>query len=114
VSGEGLAALTKSDIKVDMRNAVRFPLKLHMAVKTASQEHESETANISAGGVLFPLDTDISVGSTIEFAITMPAAVLGSPEDVTVNCVGRVVRCGRDGENNTVAAVIDEYRFERP
>lgn len=97
-----------------MRNTVRFPLKLSMAVKTASEKHRSESSNISAGGVLFALDSDVSVGSTIEFAITMPAEVLGSSADVTVNCVGRVVRCAREGDSNTVAAVIDDYTFERP
>lgn len=97
-----------------MRNTVRFPLKLPMAVKTASERHQAESSNISAGGVLFALDSQVSVGSTIEFAITMPADVLGSSSDVTVNCVGRVVRCTKDGDNNTVAAVIDEYSFQRP
>lgn len=97
-----------------MRNTVRFPLKLRMAVKTASEQHQAESSNISAGGVLFALDRDVSVGSTIEFAITMPAAVLGSSADVTINCVGRVVRCTKNGGNNAVAAVIDEYSFQRP
>lgn len=84
-----------------------------MAVKTASEKHHAESANISSGGVLFALDSDVAIGSTIEFAITMPAEVLGSSADVTVNCVGRVVRCDREGESNAVAAVIDEYSFQR-
>ena len=96
-----------------MRSAVRFPLKLPIAVKTSLEEHQAETKDISAGGVLFNIDADMSIGSTIEFTISMPAQVLGSPNDVLVNCVGRVVRCAQDGGRRSVAAVIDEYRFER-
>lgn len=106
--------MNRTGESIDKRTAVRFPLNLHMTVKTPLQEHETETANISSAGVLFEVDTDLSVGSTIEFAIMMPAAVLGTPADVQVNCTGRVVRCSAEGENRTVAAVIDEYRFERP
>lgn len=96
-----------------MRNALRFPLKLRMAVRTATEEHSGETSNISGGGVLFNLDTDLSVGSTIRFAITMPAEKLGIAADVLVNCVGRVTRCCRSGDRSTVAAVIDDYCLER-
>ena len=84
-----------------------------MAVKTATKEHNGETSNISGGGVLFNLDTDLSVGSTISFAITMPAEKLGITADVLVNCVGRVMRCSKNGDRSTVAAVIDDYRLER-
>jgi c-di-GMP-binding flagellar brake protein YcgR len=84
-----------------------------VAVKTASEEHRAETRDISAGGVLFQMDTDVPVGSSIEFTISMPAAVLGSPTDVLVNCIGRVVRSAEDGTRRAVAAVIDEYHLER-
>jgi len=53
------------------------------------------------------------VGSRIEFNISLPASVLGTPNDVNVQCVGRVVRCSEEGPRRAVAAVIDEYRFER-
>ena len=55
----------------------------------------------------------MAVGSRIEFNISLPAAVLGTPNDVNVQCVGRVVRCSDEGSRRAVAAVIDEYRFER-
>jgi hypothetical protein len=55
----------------------------------------------------------MAVGSTITFKIAMPASVLGTPADVLVNCVGRVVRCADEDGRKAVAAVIDEYRFER-
>ncbi len=55
----------------------------------------------------------MQVGSNIEFRISMPAAVLGASTDVLVTGLGRVVRCSVEGERRAVAAVIDEYRFER-
>jgi hypothetical protein len=98
---------------IEMRSAVRFPLRLPINVQHASRRHQAETCNISAGGVLFQTDEELMVGSTIEFTIVMPGAVLGSGTDVRVNCVGRVVRSSIEGGRPAVAAVIDEYRFER-
>jgi PilZ domain-containing protein len=92
---------------------MRFPLKLPIDVKAGDEHHEVETYNISAGGVLFHLDSEMDVGSTIEFRIALPASVLGSPADVLVSGSGRVVRCTAQGKRRAVAAVIDEYRFER-
>ncbi len=98
----------------ELRSAVRFPITLPVAVTTESrQEHVAETENISAGGVLFTVDAEMAPGSKIEFSIAMPSTVLGTASDVMVKCVGRVVRCAEEGERRSVAAVIDEYRFDR-
>ncbi len=97
----------------ELRSALRFPLKLPIAVRAGDEQHEVETYNISAGGVLFHLDSQVDVGSTIEFRISIPAAVLGAAADVLVSGSGRVVRCTAAGKRRAVAAVIDEYRFER-
>lgn len=96
-----------------MRSAVRFPLHLPVHVQAGSGTHEAETQDISAGGVLFRLDADIQVGSLIEFSITMPAEILGTGMDIKVHCVGRVVRSSEEGGRHVLAAVIDEYSFER-
>ena len=98
----------------DTRSAVRFPLKLPITVRTADmREHFAETADISAGGVLFHTKAPMQVGSTIRFRIVLPAAVLGTDTDVLVNCTGRVVRAMDEKGKSAVAAVIDEYAFER-
>ena len=55
----------------------------------------------------------MTVGLPIQFRILMPAAVLGASTDVLVAGLGRVVRCNVEGERRAIAAVIDEYRFER-
>ena len=97
----------------DLRNAVRFPLHLPVTLKTATDEHQAETIDISAGGLLFRSQTEIDVGSAVEFTVAMPGEVLGSDRDVLVKCQGRVVRCSTDATGRSIAVVIDEYKFER-
>jgi PilZ domain len=98
----------------ESRSSVRFPLRLPITVRTAdSREHFAETADISAGGVLFHAKTVFDVGTLIRFRIVLPAVVLGTNTDVLVNCAGRVVRSMQENGKSSVAAVIDEYCFER-
>lgn len=98
----------------DSRSSVRFPLKLPLTVRTAdAREHFAETADISAGGVLFHTKAVLDVGTEIGFRIVLPAVVLGTDTDVLVKCSGRVVRALDDKGKKAVAAVIDEYCFER-
>lgn len=97
----------------ELRSAVRFPIRLPVAVKAATVEAEAETYDISAGGVLLHVQREMAVGTQIEFTIVMPAGALGTPTDVTVHCTGRVVRCTDEGGKKRVAAVIDEYDIVR-
>ena len=97
----------------DVQSAVRFPVKLPIAVKSDAGVQPAETQNISANGVLFEVDADMPVGSPVDFTISLPADVVGSAEDVRVDCRGRVVRSFEDGGRRGVGVVIDEYRFER-
>ena len=98
----------------DLRNAVRFPLHLPVTLKTSTEEHRAQTIDISAGGILFRTETEVEVGSVVEFTVAMPGDVLGSDRDVLVRCQGRVVRCSEESSGRSVAVVIDEYKFERP
>ena len=97
-----------------MRSAVRFPLRLPIQVLANEKKHDAETWDISSGGVLFRLDADIKIGSAIEFDISMPSEILGTGTDVKVHCVGRIVRSCEEEGRRALAAVIDEYSFERP
>ncbi len=97
----------------EKRRAARFPLRLPVEVHADSQQIVANTENISAGGVLLDLDAELEAEAPIEFTIVMPADLLGSPTDVTVSCVGRVVRSASSGNQRTVAAIIDEYHFQR-
>jgi len=105
--------IVKTEIPNGLRGAVRFPLHLHVALHGNEQETEAETLDISAGGVLIHCRVDYPVGSTIQFAICMPAQAIGAEKDVKMECVGRVVRCTPAGDRNAVGVIIDEYRITR-
>ena len=88
-------------------------LPARVALKAGAGGKEVETENISANGVLFRMDADVPVGSSVDFTISLPADVVGAESDVQVDCRGRVVRSFEDGGRRGVGVVIDEYRFER-
>jgi hypothetical protein len=97
----------------DMQSAPRFPIKLPVAVKSQTGARSAETENISANGVLFQVDSEMPIGSMVDFTISLPADVMGSSADVQLDCRGRVVRNFEDGGRRGVGVVIDEYHFER-
>jgi hypothetical protein len=103
----------KAESQSELRGAVRFPVKLPISITIEGEQHTADTDNMSAGGVLFHLNADMEIGSSVDFQIAMPAAVLGANTDVLVTGTARVVRCSPEGGRRAVAAVIDEYRFER-
>ena len=92
-----------------VRTAVRFPMRLPLEVTTVHGKIDAQTENISANGILFTGPIVPAVDSRIEFVIRMPAAIMGTAEDVSIQCVGRVVRHQRQGEEIQAAAIIDEY-----
>lgn len=97
----------------DMQSAPRFPIKLPISVKSRSGESHTETENISANGVLFQIDSDMPVGSSVDFTISLPADVVGADADVQLDCRGRVARSFMEDGRRGVGVVIDEYKFER-
>ena len=97
----------------DMQSAPRFPIKLPISVKSKAGANATETQNISANGVLFQLDSEMPVGSLVDFTISLPADVVGASADVQLDCRGRVVRSFEEDGRRGVGVVIDEYRFER-
>jgi hypothetical protein len=97
----------------DMQSAPRFPLHLAASVKAQGAAYSAETENISANGVLFAMDSDVPVGSLVDFTIMLPAEVLGARQNVQIDCRGRVVRSFEDRGRRGVGVVIDEYHFER-
>ena len=97
----------------DMQSAVRFPIKLPVALKSKSGDNLVETQNISANGVLFQVDSPMPIGALVDFTISLPADVVGADVDVQLDCRGRVVRNFEEDGRRGVGVVIDEYRFER-
>jgi PilZ domain len=111
----------------EARTGKRFPLELPIKIHGKGVEDNATTGNMSAAGVYIMADLDLAIGSNIEFDITLPAKVLGTPGDVEVHCTGRVVRkdataAAAGANSNTskkkksksgVACVIDQYKFIR-
>lgn len=92
-----------------VRTAVRFPMRLPLQIQTPEGELHAMTENISANGLLFECDVLPEINTRIEFTIAMPSAIMGSETDVTIHCIGRIVRhASKDGVKKA-AAVIDEY-----
>ena len=101
----------QSGPRQEVRCAVRFPLSLPVVLTIPQGEAAAVTRNVSASGVLFELDVPLQVGTKIRFSLRMPGGVLGTPHDVLVHCVGRVVRCSMSESQYLAAATIDEYQF---
>lgn len=103
----------------EARTGKRFPLELPTRIRRKGGDDKATTADMSAAGVYIMADTELVVGSPIEFDITLPANVLGTPTDVEVHCTGRVVRKesgatgGKKKKRKGVACVIDQYEFIR-
>jgi hypothetical protein len=95
----------------EVRCAVRFPLALPVVLSTNNGEVAALSRNVSASGVLFELDQELKSGLPIHFSLRMPGAVLGTLNDVLVDCLGRVVRCSLSQTHYLAAATIDDYQF---
>jgi hypothetical protein len=95
----------------EVRCAVRFPLALPVVLSIGEVEVVALTRNVSASGVLFELARQLNAGSEIRFSMQMPGSVLGTPHDIMVQCLGRVVRCSISEARYLAAATIDEYKF---
>jgi hypothetical protein len=102
-----------ADAPVELRNAVRFPLRIPLRLFTANGEIAAATENISATGVAFTLARPLEVQTQVRFTMKMPAEAMGTPTDVVVHCTGRVVRCNTSETCWRAAAVIDEYYFSQ-
>ncbi len=98
---------------LELQSAPRFPIKLPASVKASGADFTAETQNISANGVLLQMDSDMPIGSTVDFTISLPADIVGEDAHVQLDCRGRVVRSFEDGGRRGVGVVIDEYRFDR-
>jgi hypothetical protein len=95
-----------------VRGAVRFPLHLDITLSTPQGECKAVTEDVSANGMLFISDQVPAVGTEVEFRITMPAAIMGSTQDVLLHCIGRIVRHMEKDGKLSAAAVIEEYSLK--
>ncbi len=102
----------------EQRKFRRFELKLPVEVIRAGAQRLSrpgETRNLSSGGVLFTVRSQMEVGQQIEYFITLPTAP-SSGEDVRLRCKGKVVRLEPPNGDRTLTAVgatLERYELIR-
>jgi len=108
---EPAIATQEATPRQEVRCAVRFPLSLPMVLSEGQKEMSALTRNVSASGVLFEVADALPERLPIQFSLRMPGTVLGTPRDVLVHCVGRVVRCSISQTQYLAAATIDDYQF---
>ena len=106
MNGQGL---TRPISQSPVRTAVRFPIRLALTIQTKFGAFQAFTENVSANGLLFTCEYLPDLNSQIEFTMAMPAAIMGADKDLSVHCIGRIVRHETDGNVKKAAAVIDEY-----
>lgn len=104
-----MAQLLQTGEQNAVRASVRFPMQLAVVLETEDGPIEAVTVDVSANGLLFSASRLPAVGSGIVFTMTMPSAVMGSDNDVSVHCTGRIVRHQLTDQTMKAAAVIDEY-----
>ena len=85
---------------------------MDVTIQWEQGEIHAVTEDISSNGILFVADNPPPVDARVEFKMTMPAAVMGSADDVLLHCVGRIVRHMQTAGKNMAAAVIDEYSLK--
>jgi hypothetical protein len=95
-----------------MRAAVRFPLHLPVSLHVDGGLIEALTEDISSTGACFLSQVAPRVGSLLEWNLRLPAAVMGMPNAVEIDCVGRVVWTRVDADGVRVGALIDDYQLK--
>src|SRR3984893_5121491 len=96
----------------EKRAARRFLLRVPVTVDHENATHPAQIRDVSARGISFYMESNVTQGSAIGFTLTLPPEITLT-ESIRVQCKGRVVRVekSRDDGRLAVAAVIEEYEF---
>ena len=103
----------------DKRRARRFPMQLPVSIKPEHSKNNPQTVqtrDVSSSGIYFEFETPMTVGTSVEFLMTLPEPLTkGTP--VRIRCIGKVVRVEPDSKSNHsqvgIAATIERYEFVR-
>ena len=101
----------------EQRDWRRYDVKLPCRVKPRASrklavlpELETETLDISRGGLFFLASAEWTVGTAIEFELDLPAHVVRPP--VKIRCTGTITRVVPHGKGRTgIGASIDHYEI---
>ena len=96
---------------IEQRKHQRFDLRLPFEVvrNGSPMKVRGETKNLSSAGVLFTAESQLPLGESIEYLITLPRTP-GTRRDVRLRCVGKIIR--EDAES-AFAASLERYEFLR-
>jgi len=96
---------------IEQRKHQRFELRLPFEVVRNGSPVivRGQTKNLSSAGVLFIAESQLPLGESIEYLITLPRTP-GARKDVRLRCVGKVLR--EDAES-AFAASLERYEFLR-
>ena len=99
---------------LEQRQGKRYPLTLPVQVRWKARggsvgRAQGKTGDISSGGLLLVVPSPLPVGTTINVTINLPIELTKVP--VELSCVGRVVRKSRMGENQGIAAIIEDFEL---
>ena len=95
----------------ERRSDKRFHVSLPVMVRRANgRSLPARTRDISQRGICLNLPNELTVGSEIDFVVTLPAEVtLTAP--MRVKCTGCIVRAEKSSGGAGVGAVIRNYCF---
>lgn len=97
------------------RKLTRLPLEVFVRVRVSGSTWVdfAETRNVSAGGMYFLTDAQLSEGQDLECVLVLPERLTQTPTPVLVGCRGQVLRVDSDIPNNKqgVAVAIHSYDF---
>jgi hypothetical protein len=98
----------------DRREARRFSMTLPLRVlphDSHGSVFTAQTRDVSYRGLYFLSESNLEIGSEIEFVITLPQQVTQST-DVNIRCLGHIVRVEPTSNGRTgIAAKIERYEF---
>lgn len=106
----------------EQRKTKRFEIQLPLELVRNGSETTSragETRNMSSGGVLFTSDSEMPIGDSIEYLVTLPSSLAGF--SVRLRCMGKVIR-SQDANAlegtavrrpYAIAATLERYEFIR-
>jgi len=96
---------------IEQRKHQRFELRLPFeVVRNGSRSKvRGETKNVSSAGVLFTTESQLPLGESIEYLITLPRTP-GARKEVRLRCVGKVLR---EDTQSAFAATLERYEFLR-
>jgi hypothetical protein len=120
-AGVGNPHLDKSTLaqatSADQRRFRRYGVKLPCRVKVRAERKreilppiETETMDVSGGGLFFLASAGLAVGTAIEFEMDLPPLIVSSP--ARIRCRGTITRIvPQEGELVGIGATIDYYKI---